>query len=361
MQRENHQIFSANQSSTSPNIVPDESDQADSNTGAAKTRPEVFQAISPMRASKATSASNPISKSFSSMEDDADDLPNWLRKPVDFPKKNDIWQVLYDFTLNYLKTFKSKKGCSNQKRTNNYDYIDDIVWLFSKAKVCEGKCAFKKPHKDMTGRRHIINTVLGMTYYCTKCGVPFKGKSNLVDHSNRCPYRQRVALENAACREDYKEYTDQQTKKARTENPVPIPIIEKLDEKFIDYLKLTHQRLRHSGLISINNFTEFLNHRSCCTKTVRWKTLVTCRYTSIHTLSALRADIITENTKTSWIDGCVRQNTFTTDDARYLVGHIAEKNYLIICEGCHRGVADWMFFLEHFTEDCFITRPVKKN
>lgn len=132
--------------------------------------------------------------------------------------------------------------------------------VICRAPVCEDKCAFKQPHKDMTGRRHIITTVLGMTYYCIKCGEPLKTKSNLTGHSNSCPYRQRVALENPACRDDYKEYADQQTKKAKTENPVPIPIIEKLDEKFIDFLKLTHQRLRHSGLISIKNFSEFLNH-----------------------------------------------------------------------------------------------------
>lgn len=142
--RENpQQVFSGNKSSASPNIVPDETGQADSNeddttlpianstayTGAAKTRPEVFQAISPINASDPTADSS--SKSFSSMEDeevndenvDGDDLPNWLRKPVDFPKKNDIWQVLYDFTLNYLKTSKSKKGYSIQKTTNNYDYM----------------------------------------------------------------------------------------------------------------------------------------------------------------------------------------------------------------------------------------------
>uniref|UniRef100_T1L537 Uncharacterized protein n=1 Tax=Tetranychus urticae TaxID=32264 RepID=T1L537_TETUR len=60
-------------------------------------------------------------------------------------------------------------------------------------------------------------------------------------------------------------------------------------------------------------------------------------------------------------DGCVCKNTFTTEDAKYLVGHILEKNYLLVCEGCHRGIADWTCFLDHPTEACFIERPVRKN
>uniref|UniRef100_T1KI27 Uncharacterized protein n=1 Tax=Tetranychus urticae TaxID=32264 RepID=T1KI27_TETUR len=221
------------------------------------------------------------SQSFSSMKDvavndedvdDTDDLPNWLR---------------------------NKKGCSILKRTNNYDFIDDIVRLLCtetyyykssvvehnrdevskpieitdnkmvvcKAPVCEGKCAFKNPHNDMTVR-------------------------------------------------------------PRTEHPDSIPIIEKLDEKFIDYLDLIAPKLYGRKLYQLQKINTDPR------KSIKFRIMSKrdSAYTSIHTLTALRGDIATKTQR--------------------LAGSMAALD---------TGIADWMFFLEHFTENCFITRPAKKN
>uniref|UniRef100_T1KA35 Uncharacterized protein n=1 Tax=Tetranychus urticae TaxID=32264 RepID=T1KA35_TETUR len=311
-----------------------------------KARDDVFQSISPIVTSRLDSTPAPdASISFApdpiSSHDGDDEIricfAEMASKPANFPKKDDIWQLLYNFGLEYLHSIKTRKGYSTYKKTNNYDYVPDISKLINcdnhkfsdetmishdfqiitpegyawrsdelqkavsplieitspkmttcKASVCKGKCDFATAKNDMSTRR----------------------KSHYVEHSKHCMCNKRTALENIAVRDRFKHL-----------------IAPAAYGAAVYHLEDTGH---YYGIWLCKKLTKVNKDPR---KSLKFRIL--------------------DDIKTCYIDGCVCRNNFRTDDAKYLVGHILEKNYLLVCEGCHRGIADSTFFLENPTEALF--------
>uniref|UniRef100_T1KYX2 Uncharacterized protein n=1 Tax=Tetranychus urticae TaxID=32264 RepID=T1KYX2_TETUR len=49
-------------------------------------------------------------------------------------------------------------------------------------------------------------------------------------------------------------------------------------------------------------------------------------------------------------ENCCCDNVYEVKEAEKLFGHILERNFLLVCDGCQRGYHDWATFQKHFVD-----------